>query len=181
MFKSAGNGRYFITSIRLRLSKQFCPHLDYAGLQEELEDAGVAPPRAEDVFRAVVRLRQKKLPDPAAEGNAGSFFKNPLVPLEQAESLRGRFPGLPVWNVSQNEARISAAWMIDQCALKGYRHHGAAVSDRHALVLLNRNQASGLDIWQLARRVQEKVRLRFGVELEPEPTIYLGPTKDRQV
>jgi len=181
VFKSTDDGRYFITSIRLRLSKQFCPQLDYAGLEEELENAGVRHPQAADVFSAVVRLRQKKLPDPAVEGNAGSFFKNPLVPLDQAESLRCRFPDLPVWKLSRTEAKIAAAWLIEQCGLKGYRHHGAAVSDRHALVLLNRDKASGMDIWQLARHVQEEVRLRFAVELEPEPTIYPGPAKNRQV
>ena len=171
-FKSAQAGRYFITSIRLRLHKHFHAQLEYSGLQEELESTGVSHPAAADVSAAVIRLRQRKLPDPAVQGNAGSFFKNPVISLDRLESLRGRFPALPAWTLSATEAKIPAAWLIENCGLKGYQHQGAAVSERHALVLLNRNKASGLAIWQLAQHVQCQVRLRFGITLEPEPRIY---------
>jgi UDP-N-acetylmuramate dehydrogenase len=174
VFKAHCNGRYLITSIRLRLAKRFRAQLNYSGLQEELDGAGISHPAAADVFAAVIRLRQKKLPDPAATGNAGSFFKNPVISLDQLESLHLRFPNLPVWDMGQNEAKISAAWMIEQCGLKGYQRDGAAVSAQHALVLLNQNNASGLAIWRLARHVQEEIQLRFGIRLEPEPRIYLG-------
>lgn len=175
LFKSAQAGRYFITSIRLRLQKQFSAQLHYPGLEEELHGAGIRQPTAADVCAAVMRLRQRKLPDPAVAGNAGSFFKNPLLGQDQFEILRGQFPSLPAWPMDDQRVKVSAAWMIEQCGLKGYQHNGAAVSRRHALVLLNRHQASGLDIWQLARHVQREVRLRFGITLEPEPRIYLQP------
>ncbi len=174
LFKSAQVGRYFITSIRLRLQKQFLAHLHYAGLEEELHGAGISQPTSADVCAAVMRLRQRKLPDPAVAGNAGSFFKNPLLGRDQFEILRGEFPSLPAWPLDDQRVKVSAAWMIEQCGLKGHRHKGAAVSRRHALVLLNRHQASGLDIWQLAQHVQREVQLRFDIILEPEPRIYLG-------
>ena len=175
VFKSAGAGRYFITSVRLRLTKRFSAQLGYEDLGAELKRAGIDHPAPADVVSAVVGLRRRKLPDPAVHGNAGSFFKNPLVSLEHLEGLRHRFPRLPVWNAGVHEAKISAAWMIEQCGLKGYQHDGAMVSMQHALVLLNHAKASGEAIWQLALHVQHEVHERFGIELEPEPTIYLGP------
>lgn len=174
IFKTPDEGRYFITSIRLRLTKQFRAQLNYSELKTELDRAGVSHPLAADVFAAVIRLRRRKLPDPSVQGNAGSFFKNPVVSLDQLEFLRQRHPALPVWNMGPNEAKISAAWMIEHCGLKGYQHRGAAVSTQHALVLLNQNNASGRAVWQLARRVQEEVQRQFGISLEPEPRIYLG-------
>jgi len=174
IFKSTDDGRYFITSIRLRLAKHFRAQLNYGDLKAELDSAGVTRPSAADVFAAVIRLRRRKLPDPAVQGNAGSFFKNPVVSQDQLEFLLQRHPALPVWNMGQNEAKISAAWMIEHCGLKGYQHGGAAVSTQHALVLLNNNQASGRAILQLARHVQKEVQQQFGVSLEPEPRIYLG-------
>jgi len=175
IFKSSCEDRYFITSITLRLMKGFSAKLSYGDLEKELECAGISRPGADDVFAAVVRLRQRKLPDPAVNGNAGSFFKNPAVSLDRIEELRRRFHGLPFWKSGEDEAKLSAAWMIEQCGLKGYEHNGASVSRRHALVLLNRHEATGKAIWQLALHVQHEVRERFGIELEPEPRIYQGP------
>lgn len=172
IFRSTSAERYFITSIRLRLARRFRPRLDYGGLKETLAGAGVAHPAATDVMMAVIRLRQKKLPDPAVEGNAGSFFKNPVVSSERIRSLLERFPDMPVWKVSEREAKVSAAWMIERCGLKGRQHMEAAVSMRHALVLVNQGRARGIAIWQLAEQVQDQVRQQFGVELEPEPRIY---------
>ncbi len=173
-FKSAQAGRFFITSIRLRLQKQFHAQLEYAGLREELLDAGISQPTSADVFAAVIRLRQRKLPDPSRQGNAGSFFKNPVVSHTQLDTLRGQVPALPAWRVSANRSRIPAAWLVEQCGLKGHHHKGAAVSTRHALVLLNQRNASGNDIWELAQYVQQRVQSQFGIALEPEPKIYLG-------
>jgi len=175
IFKSGSAERYFITSIGLKLARQFHPQLNYSGLQDALNEAGIRRPAAADVLAAVIRLRQNKLPDPAVEGNAGSFFKNPVVSLDRLEDLRRRFPSIPVWKLNDSEAKISAAWMIEQCGLKGHQHLGASVSTRHALVLLNQGGAQGISIWQLAKKVQEQVRQKFGVELEPEPRIYLAP------
>lgn len=172
VFKSTQAGRYFITAIKLRLQKQFSACLQYADLAQELHGAGIRQPTPADVCAAVIRLRQRKLPDPAGAGNAGSFFKNPLLGQDRFEILRGEFPSLPAWPMDHQRVKVSAAWLIEQCGLKGYRHNGAAVSRRHALVLLNQHQASGLAIWQLARHVQHEVQLRCGIMLEPEPRIY---------
>jgi len=172
VFKSAHPGRYFITSICIRLSKQFIPRLQYAGLVESLHQAGVSQPGPRDVYDAVVALRRRKLPDPAVQGNAGSFFKNPVLSRQQFETLLSRFPALPSWILAEDSVKISAAWMIEQCKLKGHRINGAEVSTLHALVLVNRGQARGADVWKLAQHVQNAVHDRFGITLEPKPLIY---------
>ena len=171
-FKSREPDRYLITSIRLRLTRHFVPQLEYAGLRAAMETAGIAHPTALDVCEVVTRLRRQKLPDPAVNGNAGSFFKNPVVPEALANILRGQFPGLPVWTLNGGRSKISAAWMIDTCGLKGCRIGNAAVSRQHALVLENLGNASGEHVWLLAQEVQHAVRERFGITLEPEPKIY---------
>ena len=163
--------RYLVSSIRLRLRRSFEPVLSYAGLAEELERSGITRPTARDVADAVVRLRRQKLPDPAVEGNAGSFFKNPVVDAATADALLGRCPELPVWSQPDGRCKLSAGWLIEACGLKGAAEGGAAVSERHALVLVNRGSATGRDVATLAARVQAAVADRFGVELEPEPRL----------
>lgn len=163
--------RYLVSSIRLRLRRSFEPVLSYEGLAAELERSGIARPTARDVADTVVRLRRQKLPDPAIEGNAGSFFKNPLVDMEIADALRDHHPELPVWPQPDGQCKLSAGWLIEACGLKGAAEGGAAVSERHALVLVNHGRATGRDVAALAARVQRTVADRFGVELEPEPRL----------
>ena len=163
--------RYLLASIRLRLCRSFVPELSYAGLADELERAGVTEPAPRDVANAVIRLRRRKLPDPAVEGNAGSFFKNPVVEAAAADLLRGENPALPAWAQPDGRCKLSAAWLIEACGLKGTSVGGAAVSERHALVLVNRGGATGRDVASLAARVRERVADRFGVQLEPEPRL----------
>ena len=171
-FKSVETDRYLITSIRLRLNRQFRPHLDYAGLRDALSSMGIDRPEAKQVSDTVIRIRQQKLPDPAVTGNAGSFFKNPVVSMDEAELLRSRFPGLPTWPAGADRAKLSAAWMIDHCGWKGLQENGAAVSSQHALVLVNLGQASGRQILELSRKIADSIAQEFGVVLEPEPKIY---------
>ena len=175
LFKREGLDRYLITSIQLRLDRVFHPRLDYAGLREALAASCGDRPSATDVSDAVIRLRRHKLPDPALSGNAGSFFKNPRVGLEQAEALVARYPGLPVWPAEKDRAKLSAAWMIEYCGLKGARAGDAAVSTLHALVLTNLGAATGSDVVSLAHRVQRTVAEEFGVALEPEPRLVEFP------
>ncbi|MEJ2384918.1 MAG: UDP-N-acetylmuramate dehydrogenase [Xanthomonadales bacterium] len=163
--------RYLVTSVRLRLRRSFEPVLSYAGLAEELERTGITRPTARDVSDAVIHLRRRKLPDPAIEGNAGSFFKNPVVDAAVADALLGRHPGLPVWPQPDGRRKLSAAWLIEHCGLKGTTVGGAAVSKRHALVLVNRGGATGRDVATLAAQVQDVVNDRFGILLEPEPRL----------
>jgi len=170
-FKSGVPDRYLITGITLRLHGRFVPRLEYAGIREELARQGIGDPNPRQVSEAVVRLRRRKLPDPGELGNAGSFFKNPVVGRERAEALQQRFPGLPVYPLPHEAAKLGAAWMIEHCGWRGYRQGDAGVAERHALVLVNHGHASGGELLELAGRVRDSVREAFGVELEPEPRI----------
>jgi len=171
VFKHAPD-RYIVTAVELDLLRAPAPRLEYAGLGEELAAMGIADPDASDVAEAVIAIRRRKLPDPAVIGNAGSFFKNPIVPAALAESLRAAHPGLPVFRGDAADTRkISAAWMIDACGWKGHRDGDAGVAASHALVLVNHGNASGMQLLVLARRIAESVATRFGVAIEPEPRI----------
>lgn len=171
LFKSEQPDRFLITSIRLRLDRKFHPRLDYPGLHEELQDRGIAEPTARDVSEAVIRIRTNKLPDPGQTGNAGSFFRNPLLRTDAARTLLESFPGMPAWSVDEHTTKVSAAWMIEHCGLKGCREGDAGVSDQHALVLVNLGRATGREVLQLADRVTAAVDKEFGIMLEPEPRI----------
>jgi UDP-N-acetylmuramate dehydrogenase len=175
LFKSVETDRYLVTSIRLRLNRQFRPQLDYGGLRDALSSMGNDHPDPKQVSDTVIRIRQHKLPDPAVTGNAGSFFKNPVVSMDEAEWLRSRFSGLPTWPAGADRAKLSAAWMIDHCGWKGVEENGAAVSTQHALVLVNQGRASGRQILELSGKIADSVAQTFGVFLEPEPRIYKGP------
>jgi UDP-N-acetylmuramate dehydrogenase len=169
-FKSTDAGKYLITGVRLRLQREFKPQLAYKGLGEELLSMGVDSPTARQLSDAVIRIRQRKLPDPKICGNAGSFFKNPVVSRTNADSLIKEFSSLPVYPAG-NEAKLSAGWLIEQCGWKGRSMGRAAVSEQHALVLINKGNATGHEILALADAIQTSVRDRFGIELEPEPLI----------
>jgi UDP-N-acetylmuramate dehydrogenase len=175
-FKREPDG-WLIISLELDLPKQREPALDYSGVREELATMGVeAKPTSAQVAEAVVRLRMRKLPDPALIPNAGSFFKNPVLPREQADALRHEHPTLPLWPADAMHAKLSAAWLIETCGFKGAREGDAGISERHALVLVNHGQATGAQLWALAQRVRGGVCQRFGVMLEPEPRVIGAPT-----
>ena len=164
--------RWLITSLELDLPKQREPILDYAGVREELAAMGIdGKPGPAQVAEAVVRLRTRKLPDPALLPNAGSFFKNPILPRAQAEALQREHPTVPLWPMDATHAKLSAAWLIETSGLKGMREGDAGISERHALVLVNHGNATGAQLWALAQRVRMSVHARFGVMLEPEPRV----------
>jgi UDP-N-acetylmuramate dehydrogenase len=172
-FKGRGKGKYIITHVHFRLPRDEQLKLSYAGIREELAllKAQVNP-TARDVFKAVVQLREKKLPDPTEYGNAGSFFKNPVVSAEDAARISAEVSGFSYFpSGHQGRAKLSAAWLIEKADLKGHSVGGAQVSKQHALVLINRKRATGAEIWQLANVVIDTVKARFGVQLEPEPLI----------
>lgn len=170
-FKSVESGRYLITSMRLALRTRFEPCLDYSGLAQELVPATPGSPTPREVSDAVIRIRRRKLPDPGKTPNAGSFFKNPVLLLNEAERITAAHPDLPTWPAVGGGMKLSAAWMIEHCGLKGFSMGAAAVSEQHALVLVNTGRATGAEIHALARKVRSTVLERFGVELEPEPAI----------
>lgn len=166
------SGRHIVTAVEFALPRARALKLDYAGIPEELQAMNVASPSFRDVAEAVIRIRTRKLPNPAVIGNAGSFFKNPIVPAALADELQQRHAALPVFRGDTVDNRkISAAWMIENCGWKGYRDGDAGVAASHALVLVNHGSASGLQLLALARRIAESVHARFGVEIEPEPKI----------
>ena len=163
--------RWIISAVRFNLAREGALHLDYAGIREELAGMRVEQPRAMHVAEAVLRLRTRKLPDPALIGNAGSFFKNPRVDAALAATLRMRHPGLPQWLQADGSIKLSAAWLVEATGCKGLREGDAGISERHALVLVNHGAASGAQLWALAVRVRDAVHMRFGVLLEAEPRV----------
>lgn len=164
---------YIVTAVEFALSRAPALKLDYAGIGEELQAMGIdGTPRASQVAEAVIRIRRRKLPDPALLGNAGSFFKNPIVPAATAADLQFAYPTMPAFRGGSEDTRkLSAAWLIDQCGWKGHRDGDAGVSPQHALVLVNHDNATGAQLLALARRIAGSVQERFGVAIEPEPRI----------
>ncbi|MBB3227287.1 UDP-N-acetylmuramate dehydrogenase [Luteibacter sp. Sphag1AF] len=164
-------GRWIITAVTFALPRERPLNMDYAGIGEELERMGVPKPAPFHVAEAVVRLRSRKLPDPAVIGNAGSFFKNPIVSSATADALALAHPGLPVWPHAGGTAKLSAAWLIEASGFKGQRDGDAGISNRHALVLVNHGKATGPELLGFARKIMSSVEARFGVRLEPEPLV----------
>ncbi len=168
-------GRYLITSVLLRLPKRFVPKLDYPGVREALANAEITPRAVSD---AICTVRRSKLPGLEADqpGSAGSFFQNPLISLEQAAKLRELYPNSPSWDVADQQVKLSAAWLIEQCGWKGRRLGDAGVYAKHALVLVNHGHATGAELWALAEQIMQSVQVRFGVSLQPEPVVLPLPS-----
>ncbi len=164
-------GRYIVTAVRFVLPRSRPLRTDYAGIEDELRRMGVDKPAPFHVAEAVVHLRTRKLPDPAVIGNAGSFFKNPIVEAAVADALKSEYPQMAAWPLADGRSKLSAGWMIEAAGFKGLREVDAGISNRHALVLVNHGQASGPQLWALAQRVMLGVREKFGVQLEPEPVV----------
>lgn len=169
VFKHALRDRAVILDVTFALPKQWQPNLQYADVAQELAARGIAAPSALDVGNAVIAIRTRKLPDPDVVGNAGSFFKNPLVSAEQRNALLARHPQLVSHAQPDGQFKLAAGWLIDQCGWKGRSIGAAGVYEKQALVLVNRGGASGPELVRLAEAIQADVMSRFGVALEPEP------------
>ena len=170
-FKREGRDRFAITSVTFRLPKAWTPRTGYADVARALAEAGTGDPTPQAIFDAVVAVRRAKLPDPATFGNAGSFFKNPVVDAATFEALRAREPQIVSYPQADGRVKLAAGWLIDRCGWKGRAVGAAAVHERQALVLVNRGGATGAQVLALADAIQNDVRVRFGVELEPEPVV----------
>ncbi len=166
-FKREGRGRFVIVSVTFRLPKAWTPKAGYADIARALN--GVQAPDAQAIFDAVVSVRRAKLPDWTVLGNAGSFFKNPVIDAHAFAALIAREPNLVSYKQPNGDYKLAAGWLIDQCGWKGRAIRAAAVHDRQALVLVNRGGATGADILELANAIQHDVKARFNVELEIEP------------
>ena len=171
LFKQALAGKTVITRVRLRLPRPWQPLLGYAELERKVAETGITAPSARRIFDWVVAVRRAKLPDPAVIGNAGSFFKNPVVTPEQCRDIIQRDPEIVHYPMPDGNFKLAAGWMIDACGWKGKTVGQAGVYDKQALVLVNRGDARGAEVVTLARAIQESVYGRFGIRLEPEPVV----------
>jgi UDP-N-acetylmuramate dehydrogenase len=172
VFKQRGwhlSGRVAITAVVFRLPKAWQPNIRYAELAEELAAAYGAAPTAAAIARAIVAIRRRKLPDPAEIPNAGSFFHNPLVDAERAAALAADFPGLPRYPQPDGRVKLAAGWLIEQAGWKGKALGPVGMYEKQALVLVNRGGATGDDVRRTMAAVQQAVRDKFAVELQPEP------------
>ncbi len=171
VFKQALAGKGVITRVRLRLPKPWKPVTSYLELARKQAEEGVADPTARQIFAWVCAIRRAKLPDPAVLGNAGSFFKNPVVTVEQCRDIIGRDPEIVHYPMPDGSFKLAAGWLIDACGWKGKSVGRAGVYEKQALVLVNRGGAIGAEVVTLARAIQESVYGRFGIRLEPEPVV----------
>lgn len=171
VFKHEAAGRFIITAVSFKLPKRWQPNTAYGDVQKELIEQGVTEPTPLQVSDAVVAIRRRKLPDPDKIGNAGSFFKNPVLSAEQYAELHTRFPELPHYPQDDGSMKVAAGWLIEQAGWKGRALGPVAMYERQALVLINRGGATGGDVLRLAEAVREAVREKFGVVLEQEPLV----------
>ncbi len=175
VFKQSLAGRVVITRVRLRMPRPWRPVLGYLELERKLAERRLtepqAQPTAQQIADWVIAIRRAKLPDPARIGNAGSFFKNPVVTPEQCRDIIGRDPEIVHYPMPDGSVKLAAGWMIDACGWKGKTVGQAGVYEKQALVLVNRGEAIGSEVMTLARAIQESVYGRFGIRLETEPVI----------
>ncbi|ASO03587.1 UDP-N-acetylmuramate dehydrogenase [Arenibacter algicola] len=171
-FKNEGLGKYIITSVSFKLTKRNHKlNVDYGAIVSELHISGITNPSIKDVSNAVIAIRKSKLPDPKELGNSGSFFKNPVVDKQQFDNFTKMNPTAPFYKVTENEFKIPAGWLIEQCGYKGKRFGDAGVHKNQALVLVNYGDASGAEIIDLAENIIDSVSQRFGIVISPEVNI----------
>lgn len=171
VFKRVLAGRAVITRVRLALPKAWRPMLGYLDLMRKQQETGIEQPDAQTIFDWICAIRSAKLPDPAVIGNAGSFFKNPVVTPEQCQDIIGRDPHVVHYTLPDGRFKLAAGWLIEACGWKGKSIGHAGVYEQQALVLVNRGDAVGAEVRTLAAAIQESVYGRFGIRLEAEPVI----------
>ncbi len=171
VFKRKYKDEFIITAVTYRLRKTPVLNTSYGAIEAELQRMGIEQPGIADVSNAVINIRRSKLPDPAVVGNAGSFFKNPVVPGEQFERLLERFPGMAGYSQPDGTVKLAAGWLIEQCGWKGFRNGDAGCHERQALVLVNFGKATGAAVYQLSEDILNSVSDKFGVLLEREVNI----------
>jgi len=170
IFKKAENkNRYFITAVSIKLSKNnYTPNIGYGAIQQILKNKKITLPNIKQVAEAVIEIRENKLPDPNKIGNAGSFFKNPIVDKGLFDQLVLQFPNMPFYKITSNQYKIPAGWLIEKSGFKGKRFGAVGVHDKQALVLVNYGNASGKQIQELSKTIIHKIKDQFNIELEPE-------------
>lgn len=171
VFKRKYRGQFVITSVTFKLKKQPDFNTTYGAIQQELEQMNVQELSIAAISQAVINIRQSKLPDPKEIGNAGSFFKNPTVPKKQFENLKKEFSAIVGYQANEDEVKVAAGWLIEQCGWKGYRQGDAGCHAKQALVLVNYGNAKGSEIFELSTRIMKSVFEKFGIVLEREVNI----------
>lgn len=168
IFKTSVKGQYIITSVEFKLSKQPVLNTSYGAIQAKLQEMNITEPTVKNVSDAVIAIRQSKLPDPKEVGNSGSFFKNPVVTEQQFQSILKEHETMPFYRLSEDEVKIPAGWLIEQCGFKGKQVGNTGTYKNQALILVNHGNATGQEIWNFAQQIQQTVQEKFNILLEPE-------------
>nr|WP_297785261.1 UDP-N-acetylmuramate dehydrogenase [uncultured Allomuricauda sp.] len=172
IFKNKAKGKYIITSVVLKLTKKdHVLHTGYGAIESELKNRGIVHPTIKDISDAVIAIRKSKLPDPKEIGNSGSFFKNPIISKKAFDKFNKSHPEAPFYEIDDNQYKIPAGWLIEQCGFKGKRFGDAGVHGKQALVLVNHGNATGKEILCLAKQIQEEVKKVFKIKIQPEVNI----------
>ncbi len=171
LFKSTHKGRYIITSVSLKLTTVPDVNTSYGAIQAELAKRGISAPGIRDVAEVVSHIRVSKLPDPSTVGNAGSFFKNPMVGINQFLALKERFPDIVSYPAGNDQVKLAAGWLIEKCGWKGRAIGAAGTWKNQALVLVNNGGASGTDIYRLSEAIVKDVQELSGITLDREVNI----------
>ena len=172
VFKNELKGKYIITNVTFKLTKNTHRHnSSYGAIQSEFKKNNIKNPTIKDISDAVISIRRSKLPDPKELGNSGSFFKNPVILKHQFRQLQHKFPKVPHYILSETEVKVPAGWLVEQCGFKGKRFGDAGVHKNQALVLVNYGHATGKEIFELSKKIQQTVLEKFDMELEAEVNI----------
>ena len=168
IFKNELKGQYVITSVDFLLKKNAPLHLDYGNIKAYLSEHSIEAPTLQQLHDAICAIRNAKLPDVKQIGNAGSFFKNPVISAEQFEALQKSYPNIPHYPDAEGKVKIPAGWLIEQAGWKGWRNEHVGVYEKQALVLVHYGGGTGHDIVKLARKIQDSVEAKFGIRISPE-------------
>jgi UDP-N-acetylmuramate dehydrogenase len=172
VFKKEHKGKYIISSVTLRLKRESTVNTTYGSIQAVLQERGITHPTIRDISNIVIEIRQSKLPDPGIIGNAGSFFKNPIIDSSLFESIKEKYPDLPGYPDPSGHTKIHAGWLIEKAGWKGKRFGDAGSYGKQSLVLVNYGNASGEEIWELAQQIIASVEQQFNITLHPEVNLW---------
>ena len=169
-FKNEKEKKFIITKVEFKLFKEPLNKTKYGEIKDELKNLKLEANPA-NIAKAIINIRSRKLPNPKVLGNSGSFFKNPVIKTSEFEELKKEFPDMVGYTISNSQTKIAAGWLIDNAGLKGYRKADAGVHKNQALVLVNYGNASGTEIINLAKEIQQRIKIKYGVSIEPEVSI----------
>ncbi len=172
VFKADLKNQYVIVSVVFKLTKKNHKlNTSYGAIDVELENMGIKSPTIQEVSKAVIAIRESKLPNPKELGNSGSFFKNPIVPIEVYEKAKANYPDMPHYPVSETLVKVPAGWLIEQAGFKGKRFGDAGIHTKQALVLVNYGNATGNEIWNVAQNIQKTIFKKYGIRIEAEVNV----------